>query len=169
MLDRMEKNIQVETMRQFTRKAKSAGLQVHGCFVLGFPGETIGTMNETLEFALGAGLDTVQFSGAVPFPGTRYFNYCQDQGLLRAKRWDEWLNDGEQQPVVDYPGLSKACVEQHINLGLKRFYFRPSYLVKFLFATRSRQDLYRKVRGARNFLRYLIEQHRNDSNDTKLC
>ena len=169
MLDRMDKHIQVETMRQFTRKAQSAGLQVHGCFVLGLPGETLETMNETLEFALGAGLDTVQFSGAVPFPGTRYFDYCRDEGLLRAKRWDEWLSDGEQQPVVDYPGLSKACVEEHVNQGLKRFYFRPSYMAKFLFATRSRQDLYRKMRGARNFLRYLIEQRRNDSNNTESC
>lgn len=155
MLDRMEKHVKVEAMRVFTKKAKAAGLQVHGCFVLGLPGETVQSMEETLHFALSANLDTVQFSGAVPFPGTRYFDYCRDQGLLRAKRWDEWLSGGEQQPVVDYPGLSAAQVEAFVNRGLKQFYFRPSYMLQFLFATRSREDLYRKARGAWNFLRYL--------------
>ncbi len=163
MLDRMEKHIKVDTMRKFTRKAKTAGLQVHGCFVLGLPGETVESMNETIGFALEAGLDTAQFSGAVPFPGTRYFEHCRDAGLLRAKRWDEWLDNGEQQPVVDYPGLSRGSVEEHVNLGLRRFYFRPSYMVKFLFNTRNSGDLYRKFRGARNFLAYLTEQRRGGS------
>jgi radical SAM superfamily enzyme YgiQ (UPF0313 family) len=155
MLDRMNKRIKVATMREFVAKVRGAGLSLHGCFVLGLPGETEATMRETIDFALGIDIDTVQFSGAVPFPGTRYFTDCQEHGLLRAKRWSEWLSEGEQSPVVDYPGLSAQKVEAAVNEGLHRFYFRPSYLSRFLFRTRSWSDFYRKCRGALHFFAYL--------------
>ena len=47
--------------------AKKAGLDVHGCFVLGLPGETEITMEQTINKALTMGLHTVQFSAAVPW------------------------------------------------------------------------------------------------------
>ena len=158
VLDKMQKGIKADLMKESTRKAKAAGLQVHGCFVLGLPGETRNSMRTTLDYALDLNLDTVQFSGAVPYPGTRYFDHCEENGLLRAKRWDDWLNDGEQQPVVDYPGLTRSEVEEQVNTSLKRFYFRPAYMTKFILASRSKQDLYRKMRGAKNFLTYLFER-----------
>ena len=155
ILDNVKKKESVEDALRFMDLAHKAKLDVHGCFVLGLPGETEQTMERTIEFALELGLHTVQFSAAVPFPGTRYFEYCQENGLVKADRWDAWLKDGEQAPVVDYPGLGKDAVKQAVDRGLKKFYFRPSYMVRFLFSTRSRSDLYRKLRGAKNFLAYL--------------
>ncbi len=155
ILDTMKKKETVEDARRFMELAHKVGLDVHGCFVLGLPGETEQTMEHTIRFALDLGLHTVQFSAAVPFPGTRYFEYCQENGLLKADRWDAWLEDGEQAPVVDYPGLDKDAVKKAVDQGLKKFYFRPSYMIKFLFSTRSTSDLYRKLRGAKNFLAYL--------------
>ncbi|MBF0308730.1 MAG: radical SAM protein [Magnetococcales bacterium] len=157
MLDSMNKQIAVPKMEQFIRIAKEVGLQVHGCFVLGMPGETEATMQETIDFALRNPLDTVQFSSAVPYPGTEYFDILEKNNLLRAKRWDQWLQeDGEQSAVVEYPGLSKSKVEEYVDKGLKQFYFRPSYMWRFLMATRSKTDLYRKLRGFRNFVHYLV-------------
>jgi radical SAM superfamily enzyme YgiQ (UPF0313 family) len=156
MLDRMHKNATIEDARRFMEISKKTGLDVHGCFVLGLPGETRETMEKTIRFALELGLHTVQFSGAVPFPGTRYFDYCKKEGLLKAKSWEAWLSAGEQAQVVDYPGLTKKEIDGCIDKGLKKFYFRPMYMLRFLFQTRSRKDLYRKLRGARNFFSYLL-------------
>jgi len=161
MLDRMHKNATLEDARRFMAISKKAHLDVHGCFVLGLPGETVKTIEKTIRFALELGLHTVQFSGAVPFPGTRYYNYCRDHGLLRAKSWESWLSEGEQAQVVDYPGLTKAQIDHYIDLGLKKFYFRPSYMIRFLFQTKSRKDLYRKLRGAKNFFSYLLSKKKS--------
>ncbi len=158
MLRRMDKQVRVEQMHHFVRTARKARLAIHGCFVLGLPGETEASMQRTIDFALTAGMDTAQFSGAVPFPGTKYFRYCQEHDLLRARSWDQWLSDGEQSPVVDYPGLSAEIVERYVNQGLRSFYFRPSYAVRFLASTRSRSDLYRKLRGFKNFADYLLSR-----------
>lgn len=156
MLNGMKKHITLEKMKEFVVLVKKAGLQVHGCFVLGLPGETRETIERTIQFALTTKMDTVQFSAAIPFPGTEYYRMCQEAGLLEAKNWSDWLNEGEQATVVNYPGLSKSEIEKSVDNGLKRFYFRPSYMARFVLDTHSLSDLYRKIRGARNFLSYLL-------------
>ncbi|MFH0821475.1 MAG: radical SAM protein, partial [Pseudomonadota bacterium] len=158
MLARMNKRETVEHARRFMELAHKTKLDVHGCFVLGLPGETRETMEKTIAFAMGLGLHTAQFSAAVPFPGTAYFDHCVREGLLRADRWDAWLAEGEQAAIIDYPGLSREEVQNAVDRGLKEFYFRPSYALKFLFQTRSPSDLYRKLRGMWNFLSYLMAE-----------
>jgi len=155
MLARMNKRSSLDASRRFMAMAGSAGLAVHGCFVLGIPGETPRSMEKTIEFALGLGLHTAQFSAAVPYPGTAYYEYCRDAGLLKELPWDRWLDNGEQSPVVECPGLSKSAIAGAVDRGLKSFYLRPEYMIRFLFSTRSAADLYRKVRGAANFFSYL--------------
>ena len=83
-------------------------------------------------------------------------------GLLSMKdlTWNKWLDNGEQAPVVEYPGLSRQAVADAVDRGLKSFYLRPGFMIRFLLATRSATDLYRKMRGARNFFSYLCtERH----------
>jgi len=160
MLQKMKKNITVERMREFVDLVKKAGLQIHGCFVLGLPGETRETIEKTIRFALETRMDTVQFSAAIPFPGTDYYQVCQEAGLIEARDWKDWLNQGEQSTVVNYPGLSKSEIEKSVDEGLKKFYFRPSYMVRFILDTHSLSDLYRKLRGAKNFLSYLFAEGR---------
>jgi GT2 family glycosyltransferase len=69
---------------------------VHGCFVLGLPGETKATMEKTVKFALDLNIDTVQFSAAMPFPGTEYYKICEENELIKARSWEDWLDEGEQ-------------------------------------------------------------------------
>ena len=160
MLDTMNKNIRVDRMKEFVNLVKKAGLQIHGCFVLGLPGETRETIERTIQFSLETKMDTVQFSAAIPFPGTEYYQLCKEAGLIEARDWSDWLNQGEQSTVVNYPGLSKNEIEKSVDSGLKRFYFRPSYMVKFIIDTHSLSDLYRKLRGAKNFLSYLFTERK---------
>jgi anaerobic magnesium-protoporphyrin IX monomethyl ester cyclase len=158
MLDNMRKGLNVERSRKFAAVAKKAGLQIHGCFVLGLPGETRESMERSIKFAAEIAMDTVQFSAAVPFPGTEYYDYCKKNQLLTANDWRDWLDGGEQSTVVDYPGLGKREIVDYVDRGLKQVYFRPQYMVKFLLDTHSLSDLYRKVRGAKNFMSYLFSK-----------
>ncbi|MFH1876311.1 MAG: radical SAM protein [Candidatus Omnitrophota bacterium] len=156
VLDTAHKNITIEQSRQFMREAKKAGLEVHGCFVIGLPGETQASAQKTIDFALSLGCDTIQFSGAVPFPGTRFFTMAQEEGWLTTTEWQDWLDGGEQKGVISYPHLSQRKIDSFVDEGLRKFYLRPSYILKFLFKTRSTADLYRKLRGAKNYLGYLF-------------
>lgn len=158
MLNGMNKRITVDKSRQFMEYAREAGLDVHGCFVIGLPGETEDAAKQTIGFALKLGLTTVQFSGAVPFPGTRFYDIVKENGWLNAYDYSDWLKSGEQTGVVAYPAFSADKINYYVDAGLKKFYFRIGYSLKFLFKTRSFPDLYRKVRGAKNFLSYLFSK-----------
>jgi len=158
ILDRANKKITLAQSRKFMELAKSAGLEVHGCFVIGLPGETEKTAQETLDFALNLGLNTVQFSGAVPFPGTKFYEMAKENGWLVAKTWDAWLQEGEQTGVVHFPDFPKTKVDFFVDKGLKNFYFRPAFIWDFLLSTRNLSDLYRKLRGAKNFISYLLRR-----------
>jgi anaerobic magnesium-protoporphyrin IX monomethyl ester cyclase len=155
ILDNVKKGLSLDKTREFVSSAKKAGIAIHGCFVLGLPGETIVTAQKTIDFALGLKVDTLQFSAAVPLPGSEYFDYCQSQGLLKAKSWDLWLAGGEQGAIVDYPGLTIGQINRLVDKGLKKFYFRLSFILKFILFNRNIFDVYRKIKGALNFLSYL--------------
>lgn len=158
VLDNMNKNITLEQSDKFMEYAKRVGLEVHGCFVIGLPGETEDTAKETINFALKLGLTTVQFSGAVPFPGTPFFDLCKREGWLKSTVWPDWLDTGEQKGVIEYHGMSNERINYYVDSGLKKFYFRPDYMLKFLFKTKSKSDFYRKLRGAWNFFSYLFNK-----------
>jgi len=158
ILDNVQKGLMIEQAEEFVRVAKQARIAVHGCFVLGLPGETEGTAKKTIDFALNLRVDTLQFSAAVPLPGSAYFNYCQAQGLLRAKSWEDWLDGGEQGAVVDYPGLNIKQINSLVDTGLKKFYLRPQFILRFLFDNRNIFDVYRKFKGGLNFLAYLFSK-----------
>ncbi|MCB4792459.1 MAG: radical SAM protein [Elusimicrobia bacterium] len=160
ILDKSHKKLKIEQAQEFTRTAKEFGFDVHGCFVIGLPGETEETAKKTLDYAMNLGLTTLQFSGAVPFPGTDFYNMCVDKGWLKATKWSQWLDSGEQSPVVEYPGISGERIKHYVDYGLKKFYLRPGYMLNFLFRTRGLPDLYRKIRGAFNFLSYLFADYK---------
>lgn len=158
ILNNINKNLTIEQSRGFMELAKKTGLQVHGCFVIGLPGETEETAEKTVDFALSLGCDTVQFSGAVPFPGTKFFEMSEQEGWLKTKDWQKWLGGGEQKGIVEYPDISEEKINYYVDLGLRKFYFRPAYILRFLLNTRSFSDLYRKFRGAYNFISYNLTQ-----------
>lgn len=156
MLTDMNKRITLDKSYQFMEYAQRCGLEVHGCFVIGLPGETEESAQHTIDFALRLALTTAQFSGAVPFPGTRFYEIAREHSWLNAKDYGDWLKDGEQTGVVTYPSFSSQRINYYVDLGLKKFYLRPGYILRFLFQTRSFPDLYRKVRGVLNFLSYFF-------------
>lgn len=156
ILDNVKKNLRADQAKEFVRITKESGIEIHGCFVLGLPGETKETAAKTIDFALSLGVQTLQFSAAMPLPGTEYFNYCQKEGLLKAKNYEDWLEGGEQGAIVDYPGLKIEDINSLIDRGLKKFYLRASFIFGFIFNNKNLFDIYRKIRGAFNFISYLI-------------
>jgi len=158
ILDTIKKGTTLERSAEFVRIVQAAGIAVHGCFVLGLPGETKQTAQKTVDYAFSLGLDTLQFSAAVPLPGTEYFEYCKKAGLLRTKSWSDWLDGGEQGAIVDYKGLRIEDINSLVDRGLKKFYLRPRFITRFILRNLDIFDIYRKVRGGLNFLSYLASK-----------
>lgn len=155
ILDNVCKGTTPDDMRRFAENARRAGIRVHGCFMIGGPGETPETARETIQLALELPIDTAQFSGVVAYPGTEFYEWARAEGCLVPGDWREWVDaDYEQVTTVDLPGMPVAAINAHIDEGLSRFYLRPRQMVRMAFNIRSWADLRAKWHGLRSFLGY---------------
>src|SRR5437016_2203825 len=51
VLNSVKKGVRLDVARRFTRDARALGIRIHGTVVLGLPGETVGTIEETIRLA----------------------------------------------------------------------------------------------------------------------
>lgn len=158
LLDRIGKGISLSTMESFARQARQAGVKIHGCFVVGLPGETKATMQETLQFALRLPLDTAQFYPLMVYPGTRAFREAERAGHLVPKSWREWLSpEGLHNCVVRTGDCGPAALVRFCNFARRRFYLRKSYLWYTLQKVLTdAEERHRILRSARTFLGHLL-------------
>jgi radical SAM superfamily enzyme YgiQ (UPF0313 family) len=133
VLDRMKKSLKVERVRQFFADAKRAGIKIHGCFMVGNPGETKETLETTLKFAIELEPDTAQFFPIMVYPGTEAYDWAKREGYLTTDNFREWLTpDGLHNSIVSRPGLSNVDLVEFCDRARRRFYMRPSYIIRKL-------------------------------------
>lgn len=162
ILDNVKKGLTLDTVRRFVGLAKKAGLQLHACYVIGLPGETNETIEMTIKFAKELDTEQIQVSAAIPFVGTEFYDWTVKRGYLKANDWSEYLQEGEQTSVVEYPWLSGKTINEAVDRLLFKYYFHPKHVFRLLIQTRSVDDLSRKVKGALNLLDYYLTKMRKN-------
>ncbi|MCQ9208836.1 MAG: B12-binding domain-containing radical SAM protein, partial [Omnitrophica bacterium] len=141
--------------RKFAQEAHRLGFTIHGCFMIGAPGETRESAQKTIDFAKSLPVDTVQFSGICVYPGTEMYNWAKENGYLLPKDWKEWVSeDYEQMTLLSYPQLSKKDIDDFIDKGLREFYLRPTQILKMALNIKTFADLKRKIFGLESFVDY---------------
>ena len=151
----MLKKEHLKQAKKYAETANKLGFILHGCFMIGAPGETVESAKETIKFAKSLPCDTVQFSGLCPYPGTPLYDWALKNNYLIAKEWSEWLNkDYEQCTLLKYPQLSSKVIDYYIDRGLKSLYLRPQQILRMILNIRSFSDVKRKLFGFKSFLDY---------------
>ena len=74
----------LEQVKRIADVARENGIQIHGTFIVGFPGETREEMEITFEYPAKAGFDSASFFIATPLLGSELFNFCKEKGYLSA-------------------------------------------------------------------------------------
>lgn len=123
ILKNIKKGATVDMALRFTENCKKLGLVVHGDFIVGLPGETRDSIRRTVDFAKRLDTETIQVSIAHPYPGTEFYSYAQNNGLITI---DSMTDDsGHQLPNVVYPGLDRAELVDWVERFYGEYYFRP--------------------------------------------
>ena len=125
ILHNIKKGMRIEVAERFTRDCHKLGIQIHGTFILGLPGETLETMRETREFAKRINPHTVQISLAAPYPGTFLYNQAMQNGWLDAANAELIDEHGIQIAPLHYPHLSHKEIFDSLETFYREFYFRP--------------------------------------------
>ena len=129
ILQKIRKGIKVAQSRQLAENARKAGLLIHGDFIIGLPGETKETINVTKAFIKEVKPDILQVSVASPFPGTEFYQWCQENGYLVTDDPNEYLDmDGHQRAIVSYPWLSNEDITKAVDEILRGYYLSVNYV-----------------------------------------
>lgn len=125
ILDNVKKGYVVKNIRKGVRLMLDLGFHVHATFVIGLPGETKETIQDTINFAVELSPTTVQFSSAIPYPGTEFYDYLQRNKNITAGNWEEFM---PLRPVFEYPSLPADEIINSVKQAYRQYYLRPKYV-----------------------------------------
>ncbi|HUT03111.1 MAG TPA: radical SAM protein [bacterium] len=109
IVDRAGKALDLKKVKEMVHLTKSMGIWVHLTFMFGLYGETRETMDKTIELALSLSPDSLQFSIATPWPGSKFFKQLEKEGHLLSRNYAEY--DGYNVAVIKTDMLGKDDLE----------------------------------------------------------
>ncbi len=89
MLDRMHKNTTVGEIVRAFRLTKQAGIKAEASFIVGLPGETADTIQNSIKLWKWIKPDWCSFTRAIPFPGTELYQEVEKAGHLLINSFDD--------------------------------------------------------------------------------
>jgi radical SAM superfamily enzyme YgiQ (UPF0313 family) len=147
ILDAIKKKTTIERNEKAIRWAKEVDLPVSISVIIGYPGETTDTLEQTMDFIRKTEPDYVYLCMATPYPGTEL------QSLLKELGWKtstEWSHYNIQTPVFENPILSNDKLME----ARKKFYndfYSPAYILR----KSLKGDFYSQIM-ARTALNYIL-------------
>jgi len=132
ILNNIRKGMKVTRYHQFAEDCHKLGLKMHGCFIMGLPGETKETIQETIRFAKEINPHTIQVSIPAPYPGTFLYDQAMKEGWLRDQSGELLMDQGFQVTSIEYPHLSHDDVFEGVEEFYKKFFFRPKKIAGML-------------------------------------
>src|SRR6202158_5377784 len=160
ILNNIKKGMRIEFARRFTKDCHELGITIHGTFILGLPGETKETIEETIRFATEINPHTIQVSLAAPYPGTFLYKQAVENGWLDASNAELIDDKGVQIAPLHYPHLSHTEIFHSVEDFYRRFYFRAPKIAAIVGEMiRSPQMMKRRLREGVEFFAFL-RQHK---------
>lgn len=91
--DVLNKRIDLEYTKKVFDMAQNLGITTHSYFMVGIPGESMENMQETLDYARNLNTNSLEFNIMTPWPGTRFYDMCEQKGWLENKYTFEDYNE----------------------------------------------------------------------------
>ena len=150
------KNRDFEKMKQVAQWTKNAGIEVIGSFVIGLPGETPELAKQTVQNAIELDPDYAQFAIACPYPGTQLAKEIKQGkwGKFVSNELEEYTTESVTWLPSGYSTVEE--LEDMQRYAFRKFYLRPSYILKRILKLRSLEDLKRHIKGATGLVKAFI-------------
>lgn len=152
MLRSMNKGQRISEIQKGIDILNEVGLESHHHYIIGLPGDTVESIEKSIEFAKKNSLASASFFFATPLPGTRFFDRAKEEGL----KIDDWTRLHNYTISYVPQGMTKDELNACYRKAVKTFYLRPSYLFRRLSHIHSLVSL--KIH-MRYFFRILLRVH----------
>lgn len=150
-LKRIKKSATKDSYRMAFKILRDVGIERRASFMMGYPWETEKDLYDTIDFAIELDPDFVYFQPLVPYIGTPIYEEAKNYMVVDAendfgKWWQHSIVGGKV--LVRTSTLSPEDITRINAEAYKRFYYRPSYIMRQLI--RSWNKPYRLKRMSKN-------------------
>ncbi|PLX98706.1 MAG: hypothetical protein C0623_11940 [Desulfuromonas sp.] len=124
----INKNINLSQIRSAVELTRKEGLNAKGFFIVGNPGETRQTLQQTLSLMLALPLNDISVAMLTPFPGTEI--------EARVEEFGKFSGDWEKMNLLNTVFVPYGLEARDLNAAqremLRRFYLRPRVFFDYL-------------------------------------
>ena len=153
----MNKKIDIEKARQTVKNCRRAGIEIYCDFMIGFPYETEEDVQKSIKLAMELDPDYIQVSYAVPYPGTKMYNEGIENNFLKYPK--DWEKYASCEPMIDTGNISGKKLEKLYAEFWRKFYLRPSFILRNSKKALSSVDNFKKVtNGTISFFNRFIKK-----------
>jgi radical SAM superfamily enzyme YgiQ (UPF0313 family) len=126
----MNKNLNLSKLKPALEAAKRIGIESRGYFMIGFPGETLDEMEQSIRLATELPLDWASFTITFPAAGTEIFEQGVQAGLFDENYWRDYTLGKVDKPPGYFTsdGISAETLESMVRKAYRRFYLRPGVI-----------------------------------------
>jgi radical SAM superfamily enzyme YgiQ (UPF0313 family) len=153
-LDMLRKNITIEQIKKSVKEAKKAGLEVYTPFIFGIPGETYEEAMKSIDLAIELDAHYVNFHTLAPFPGSELYDNVDKYGTMTGDENDYSFERAGFIPRT----MTREEIFELRKKAFRKFYMRPSYILKRLLRSRSKEDLRTLLTGAKSLFYLAIKK-----------
>ena len=149
--DTLKKRVSTDQCESAIKWAKEEGIFVTVSVILGYPGETKETMQQTLDFVRRVEPDDVWLCHATPYPGTEL------RALVERNGWKmnvDWKLYNTMNPIFEDPQLPSEEIAKMRRTFYDKFY-SPKYVLRQAVKGYLRGNLYSKIM-ARTSMNYIL-------------
>jgi len=145
-LNAIRKGTTPDQIRKAVKAAQEVGLRVNTPFLFGIPGETFEEGLQTIDFAIELNPDMANFHAITPFPGTYLYDNLEKYGTM-----SDDLSDFTYQGAAFIPySMTREEILELRQIAFKRFYSRPSFILKKLLELRTLHDFSTALKSLRS-------------------
>lgn len=132
MLDRENKGITIQQIKEAINLTKQVGMEVLGFLIIGHPGETEETIEQTIKFSKELPLDYIQFFKMTGKPGAKLYKEVVKH--MGYDYFEEFLKGNVEEMDLPRPwtNLTNKEIEEWVMKAYVSFYLRPTYIFQRL-------------------------------------
>lgn len=111
--------------------SEKKGIKVSCFFILGLPGSTRKSIDETISFSRSLMPSLIEYKIATPYPGTALYSQAKKSGWIKNESYDQLGGYSSVMQVSDE--LTQAYLEKKMKEAFGCFYYSPNYLAREFF------------------------------------
>jgi radical SAM superfamily enzyme YgiQ (UPF0313 family) len=128
ILDAMNKNLNLGIVKDTIELIRDVGIKTTGFFIIGLPGDTKETIEQTIEFSKKVPFDRAHFGTFTPLPGSKAF---EDWVKGRDKNKINW-NEFDMFHFISTGKMKKKELIAFQKRAFREFYTRPKTVYNML-------------------------------------